>query len=1047
MSLVEDTSPIVVLGQTLLATISEITASVVCVEIEQENFMEVGCYLDRTSPAIIELQFSENKPLNAIEILQTLTKSINHAKDLMEKCRTKGHSILDAEVKSIIEQLEGVIKDIGEGLSLIPSSMFKEQEYAEVAIRSLSQEMQNVHFKVSPTEASDTKDAVQVQSLSEEIQNVKFENSQTEVPETKETIHVQPLKQLPEEEHTAIETDLYSINAEFFTDDLQSIDMLHLTGSPKGMKFIDQVSLRNSSNQYLKTLPQVAEYIEPLYEAFICPLTQKIMDDPVTIENGVTYERRAITEWFKKFEDSSGVICPTTGKKLSTRDLNTNVALKTTIEEWKERNEAARIKVARAALSLASSDNMILEALKDLQDLCQQKKQNKVQARNMGMLSLLAHILEYKDRKVRCATLDTLRLLVKEDDEGKDIIEQTKAIPTTIKMLSSNYLPEKHASLLFLLELSRCKSLCEKIGSVTGCILMLITMKYNYSYDPFAAEKADEILQNLETSSKNVMCMAENGLLEPLLHHLIEGTEEMQMEMARCLGEIVLARQIRTHVAERASPPLIKMVHSGNSLTRKAALKALVQISSYSPNRRILVNAGTVPIMIEEIFKRTIDNEPMDAKEESVAILANILESDQAPEDLQVSTQGRTMASDHVVYKIIQMLKSSSQDEVKFNLIRILLCLTNAPKATVTIVSVVKETEVSYNLIELINSPHEKLGIASIKLLITLSPYIGHTLSERLCKTRGQPESLIKKPTEINQITEKHAVSANFLARLPRQNLTLNLALLHKNTVPTILETINEIQITGSRASRFAISYLEGLVGILVRFTTTLYESQVLLLAKSHNLASVFTELLIRTESDEIQKLSAIGLENLSSESINLSRPPQLKKSNSKITRLLSFHSSKERSTQICPVHRGACSSQTTFCLLDNKAVERLLACLDHENVEVVEAALSALCTLLDDKVDVDKSVSLLNEMNLIQHLLNVMGEHRKESVQQKSFWLVERFLVRDGGRSVSVLSQDRFLPSILVSAFHGGDVNTRQMAEKILRHLNKMPNFSTPKF
>lgn len=96
-------------------------------------------------------------------------------------------------------------------------------------------------------------------------------------------------------------------------------------------------------------------------------------------------------------------------------------------------------------------------------------------------------------------------------------------ISTIIKMLSSNHQAIRHASLQFLLELSRSQSLCEKIGSVTGGILMLVTIKYNWSSDAFALEKTDEILKNLETSPNNIKRMAENGYMEPLLHHLIEG--------------------------------------------------------------------------------------------------------------------------------------------------------------------------------------------------------------------------------------------------------------------------------------------------------------------------------------------------------------------------------------------------------------------------------------------------------------------------------------------------------------------------------------------
>lgn len=520
------------------------------------------------------------------------------------------------------------------------------------------------------------------------------------------------------------------------------------------------------------------------------------------------------------------------------------------------------------------------------------------------------------------------------------------------------------------------------------------------------------------------------------------------MEMASYLGEIALGHDSITFVAERASPALIKMVHSGNTLTRKAAFKALAQISSYHCNAKILTKAGIIQVMVEEMFNRRIYNEPMNSKNESAAILANIFEAGLELENLQVNTHGLKLTSDYVLYNIIYMLKNSTPDELNINLIRVLLCLTKSPKSMVTIVSVVKETEASYTLVELINNPREELVVAAIKLLITLAPYMGHTLVERLCKTRGQPENLILGPIETTRITEKQAVSATLLAKLPHQSLTLNLALLSKNAVPIVLQKINQIQKTGTRASRYANPYLEGLVGILVRFTTTLYEPQILFLARNYNFTSVFAELLMITSSDEVQRLSAIGLENLSSESVDLSKAPQIKRTKFLklfyLPKFLSFGPSKKRKTPLCPVHRGACSSQNTFCLVDAKAVEKLLACLDHENVEVVEAALSAICTLLDDKVDVDKSVSMLSEVNAIQHVLNVVKEHRGEGLWQKSFWVIEKFLMKGGDRSASDISQDKLLPATLISALHHGDASTRQMAEKILRHLNKMPNFTT---
>ncbi|KAJ9163455.1 hypothetical protein P3X46_023121 [Hevea brasiliensis] len=520
------------------------------------------------------------------------------------------------------------------------------------------------------------------------------------------------------------------------------------------------------------------------------------------------------------------------------------------------------------------------------------------------------------------------------------------------------------------------------------------------------------------------------------------------MEMASYLGEITLGNDSKTCVAERASPTLTQMVHMGNTLSRSAAFKALAQISAYSPNAKILAKSGIIQIMAEEMFTRRISDENMNSKNEAAAILANIFETGIEFQNLQVNTDGHKLTSDYVLYNIIRMLKNSTTDELNINLIRILLSLIKDPNSISIIVPMVKETEASYTLIEFINNPHEELGVAAVKLLIELSPHMGHTLVERLCTTKGQPENLLLGHT--TPITERQAVSAKFLAKLPHQNVTLNLALLRKNTVPTILQTINQIQITGTRASRYASAYLEGLVAILVRFTTTLYEPAILSLARNYNFTLLFTELLLKTSSDEVQRLSAIGLENLSAESITLSKPPQIKKSKSwkqALPIFLSLGSSNKMKAPVCPVHRGACSSQNTFCLVDAKAVETLLACLDNENAVVVEAALSAICTLLDDKVDVEKSVSMLTEANAVRHILNVVKDHSEEGLWQKSFQFIEIFLMKGRDKSASDISQDKLLLATLISAFHHGNGNTRQMAENILRILNKVPSIPTSNY
>ncbi|XP_020111020.1 putative U-box domain-containing protein 42 isoform X2 [Ananas comosus] len=984
-------------------------SSVVDVDTEQETFMELGSYLHRTSPAIMELR---NSPENATEILKSLNANVSLAKELVAKCSSGAQSIADGELKGIIQQLEEVIRNIGESLSKIPASTFRNCAYAEIAIRSLSKEMREARLQANGT---------------------RQENRYAEIRESQEdgTVSVQ--------NSNLVSRKLSSKSGE----EPRLIDFL------KGVYYSGEQESGSGQLDTLPQLAQLAEYVEPLYETFFCPITKKIMDDPVTIESGVTYERKAIAEWFEKTkDDSEGITCPATKTKLQSTALNTNLAIKSTILEWIERNEATRIRVARTALSLATSEAMVLDAIRDLKFLSEKKRSNREKMHGIGITKLLTRYLENDDAVLRLEALELLCLLV-ENEEGKVIIGKTRAISRAIKMLSRINTSEKHAALSFLLELSKSDLLLEKIGSVVGGILILITMKFNESADPFASEKSGEILKNLERCPINIKRMAENGFLDPLLNNLVEGTEDTQMEMVSYLGELALEQDMKISVAENASETLIKMVQSGNSMVRKAAFGALVQISSYHANSKALVEAGVVPIMIEEMFTRKIHNEPMESKDEAAAILANILESNVDLESLQINKHGHTITSHYSIYNITHMLKCSVPDELNTNLVKMLLSLSKLPKALSTIVSVTRETEVICTVVEFLNAPSEELTVVAAKLLITLSSHSGHTIADGLCKTRGQPESLIKN-FDHNSTTEKHAVSANLLAKLPHRNVTLNLALLEQGAVPIILDRIQVIQRGETRTSRYAKLYVEGLVGILVRFTATLYDADILQMAMEQNLTSVFVELLVRTSgSDEVQRLAAVGLANLSSESISLSKQPDAtrQKKKSFLPKSFSLRTKKEdakgQRIQLCPVHKGVCSASATFCLLDSRAVERLLGCLEHENPKVVEAALSALSTLLDERVDVEKSVGILSEVDGVRHVLRILREHKEQRVWQKSFWVIEKFLANGDDRSFRDISSDRVLPSALLTAFHRGDGSTKQAAENVLRHLKKMPEFS----
>ncbi|GJM92578.1 hypothetical protein PR202_ga09058 [Eleusine coracana subsp. coracana] len=111
---------------------------------------------------------------------------------------------------------------------------------------------------------------------------------------------------------------------------------------------------------------------------------------------------------------------------------------------------------------------------------------------------------------------------------------------------------------------------------------------------------------------------------------------------------------------------------------------------------------------------------------------------------------------------------------------------------------------------------------------------------------------------------------------------------------------------------------------------------------------------------------------------------------------------------------------------LEAGAVEGLLACLENDNVLVVEAALGALCTLLDDRVDVKKSVVALVDLDAVRLMLGAR-QRAQNLLWQKCFCVVEKLLEHDDDQCMREVAGDRMLPTTLVSAFQGTRAPSRR--------------------
>ncbi|KAJ6822644.1 U-box domain-containing protein 44-like [Iris pallida] len=780
--------------------------------------------------------------------------------------------------------------------------------------------------------------------------------------------------------------------------------------------------------------------IEPIYESFVCPLTKQVMRDPVTIENGQTFEREAIENWLKEcMESGKRPICPLTLKELNTTELNPSIALRNTIEEWSQRNDAAQLEITCRSLSPGNSESDVLQALSYIITFCQKSRLNKHVLRNAELIPATVDMLKNSSQKVRCKALETLRIVAEEDDDNKGVVSSGDTIRTIVKFLSHDHSQEREEAVSLLYELSKCEALCEKIGGVNGAILILVGMSSSKSENVLAVERAEKTLENLGKCENNVRQMADSGRLQPLLTLLLEGSPETQLSMASYLGELVLSNDVKVFVAETAGSALVRFLRSANMQAREAALKSLNQISSYEASAQILVQVGILPPLMKDLFTVGSNSVPMRLKEVSATVLANVVSSGADFEAIPLDHDNQTLVSEDIVHNLLHLV-SNTGPAIACKLLQVLVGLTSS-STVLNIISAIKSSGATISLIQFVEAPQRDLRMASIKLLRNISPYMGQELADALRVTAGQLGSLTKVISENNGISEEQAAAVGLLADLPERDLSLTKQLLAEGTFNVVISKVVKIRQGETRGSRFATPYLEGLVRVLSRLTYVLDdEPDIVSLAREHNLTALFTDLLQTNGLDKVQMVSAMALENLSQQSKRLTHIPEAPEPGL-CASIFTCFSQQPMVSGLCRVHHGICSMKESFCLLEGKAVEKLVACLDHANEKVVEASLAALCTLLEDGVDIEQGVLVLCDAEGIRPILEILLEKRTDVLRQRSVWAVERILRTDD--IAYEISGDPNVGTALVEAFRHSDYRTKQIAERALKHVDKLPNFS----
>ena len=266
------------------------------------------------------------------------------------------------------------------------------------------------------------------------------------------------------------------------------------------------------------------EVLSPPPSHFLCPITQDLMTEPVSVSCGHTFERSAIADWVKARKHN----CPSCNQSININP-NTwapNWGIKSGIEEWKQKNEEPVVPLtlsdSQSTLDLDKSDLLLKMAelhLKrdDFGKAVESYEEALQSTDSIETYLAYANLLEKAHSpKARKAFLYLGRLYGKENKGERAIEAYQKA---------SALDPENRT---FLEEFAQCLEHCNKRAEAAECyekLIQILTEKGNRA----AVKEIKEKLKNVQGTSWE----SENAVLKQKVAKLKERLAEMEKRMIR----------------------------------------------------------------------------------------------------------------------------------------------------------------------------------------------------------------------------------------------------------------------------------------------------------------------------------------------------------------------------------------------------------------------------------------------------------------------------------------------------------------------------------
>ncbi|KAH9317358.1 hypothetical protein KI387_019127, partial [Taxus chinensis] len=469
--------------------------------------------------------------------LNSLKDEVTKADILVKKYKEMSRISNLLHCRRICEEVQKSIRDIGNTLNMF--ELYTVQIKEEIKYQVMLLESQMVHAEVRASE-----DRLRVL----ETVMMESERGRADQAVALELLERIAASQVDGQSPSYISSELHRFK--------RDIDEAERKKELQDVKYMQQVmallsqadadmALETSRKQYMELRRAISRSRENFtthkpYSHFKCPLTGKVMSDPVLISGGYTYEREAIECEIAR----GGLRDPITGQVLQDYLLTPNHALYCTINLWRQQNYVVRILKSKIKLE-TRLDSEQLRALADLSELCKESANDKKWIIFESLLPLILEALKPEDIERRALCFSVLLAVVKDSNYGKETLVEAKGLKQIIRCLYNDMSPDiTRAAINLLSELTKNKNILDQLGQQRGAILTLVTVLVRGNH-PELAMDIEEILNQLSYdgnsyNEENIKAMVQFNWCKSFADCLHKGPEETKLAMTKMLAQLQL---------------------------------------------------------------------------------------------------------------------------------------------------------------------------------------------------------------------------------------------------------------------------------------------------------------------------------------------------------------------------------------------------------------------------------------------------------------------------------------------------------------------------